>query len=621
MPGIAGLFDSSLNAAQIEQRLNSGSRRIRRTDDQSIDSQAVDSFGVAAIFRNRAVPGASLLHGDEGLLVAVDGELRRCAAIHPDKNPATLVATLYREHGEDWVKLVQGEFSTAIYDPDRSALLLQSDRFGIRPLYYASNDQSVCFASTMAALVAIDPQFGKELDWQSVADYFAYEMLLADRSFLRGVQLVPAGSTVRVSDNAIQVGRYWSIEQIEIRRDESFDAAVDRADELLQTAVDGCCSDGLRHGLYITSGLDSRLIAGCLQRSGREFDSFTYGIPGCRDMVWGAELAALTGGRHHRFPLENGRWIVEHAQGFIAATEGIVQPFHSHGISVYPAASELIDVHLSGHGGGAFLGLDTSDQGLYAENDPQQKREKLDALFRLRLCKGFSQADYQRLFTPEAYAQLDGLYGRSFGRELDRFIALPSELMVDGLTLNSRFRKFFSYLMAAERDFYELRCPFMDYNLIDYVCSLPFEIRAGRRLQIGMISQKFPNLAKVPWQGSGSSLGEGNAWDRLRNRLRLSADRLLGDTIPALRLPTEPGRNYPQWAFADCTDWMRRIFGSERLRHRGILNADYLIEMLDGLPEVMQNQPYQQQRIRVYRLGMAISFELMCRRVFDGSEN
>src|SRR5262249_49792724 len=77
----------------------------------------------------------------------------------------------YEQWGEQCVEKLRGMFAFAIRDLRTDRLFLARDRFGEKPLFYASYDDKFVFASEMKSILA-DPKFDRRIDEEAVASYF-----------------------------------------------------------------------------------------------------------------------------------------------------------------------------------------------------------------------------------------------------------------------------------------------------------------------------------------------------------------------------------------------------------------------------------------------------------------
>ena len=74
------------------------------------------------------------------------------SAANNDKNIANLVLDLYRKHGHSFVDKINGKFAYAIWDKKQGGVTLGRDRFGIEPLYYYSDENSVVSTKFLVTL-------------------------------------------------------------------------------------------------------------------------------------------------------------------------------------------------------------------------------------------------------------------------------------------------------------------------------------------------------------------------------------------------------------------------------------------------------------------------------------
>jgi asparagine synthase (glutamine-hydrolysing) len=97
------------------------------------------------------------------LVVAMDGdiynfqelrcELQKHYAFATDSS-VEVVAKAYKRWGEEFVLHLKGVFALAVYDRNEDVLFMVRDKFGVKPLYYATYQGNLFFASEARSLFA-----------------------------------------------------------------------------------------------------------------------------------------------------------------------------------------------------------------------------------------------------------------------------------------------------------------------------------------------------------------------------------------------------------------------------------------------------------------------------------
>lgn len=622
MPGLFGLVSRNRNLA-VSNLLALGAASIERRPWQSTLRWADAQQGVAVVLNDKKLRGGGLLAApSQDVVVAFNGELYDGPSLIPpdatvalpNSDCAAYIAALYKRLGPSWIEQVSGAFSGCIIDLHRGLLWLFVDRFGLRPLMFSSWDDRFIFGSTIRSFTSTFPDLGWSLDLSAVVDLFAFEHILGNRTLVGQVRLIPNGEMLKLDLKSFKfcLEQYWSFDQIKINRGLRYSEAVEEASSRFEKAVRRLSRDESRRGVFITSGLDSRTILGAFKRLGERPATYTYGLPSCRDLVWGSKLARIASCDHRSFEFDDGRWVFDNASDFACVAEGFVSLFHSHGISIYRDVSVEIDVHISGFGGGSFAGCDTTFADSVDALGFSEAAKEIYRHYSLNLGSGFGlPIERYMLFNPEVRSQMSWLSEVSFCNEVSKYRLLPSDLVADAFNLNNRYKKMFAYLIAMEREFLEDRSPFFDYDFFSFIMEVPVQLRKDRRLQIGMLDRLAPELTWVPWQVT-ASLPTNRRWKR---RLFDSWRKLSGFFDP---LPIEPGRNYFLWLSENGLPWAREIIESKDLRERGILDVDCLRGLLDRVEPARAKRTYQNQRALAFQIGLALSFELACRHIFDG---
>ena len=62
---------------------------------------------------------------------------------------------VFQNHKKDFVELIDGQFAIFIFEKRTQKLYLFRDRFGIRPIFYHSDNQKFYFCSEMKGIIVM----------------------------------------------------------------------------------------------------------------------------------------------------------------------------------------------------------------------------------------------------------------------------------------------------------------------------------------------------------------------------------------------------------------------------------------------------------------------------------
>ncbi|MFN8222140.1 MAG: asparagine synthase (glutamine-hydrolyzing) [Gaiellales bacterium] len=227
-----------------------------------------------------------------------------------------VIATAYQQWGVAALDRLNGDFAIAVWDRDRSELLLARDRFGVRPLFLSEAGGELSFASEAKALLR-HPAARRELDPLALVEALTTWSVLPDRSAFVGIrELAPAHLLRAGPDGVIEERRWWDIDFAGGAGDGNIDAdaLAEELHALLRDATRLRRRADVPVAAYVSGGLDSSAIAAlALETSHEELLSFgvgfedesfdesefqdsvatALGIPLTRITVGGAEIAAL----------------------------------------------------------------------------------------------------------------------------------------------------------------------------------------------------------------------------------------------------------------------------------------------------------------------------------------
>ena len=191
------------------------------------------------------------------------------------------IFALYERKGDEFVKFLRGSFAVALWDTRIRKLILASDHFGTRPLYYADLGSRVAFAPRMASFAAAS-EIDKIVDPNSLYFYLNHSFIPAPFTIYKNIRRLEPGHLLIWENRTSAVRRYWDIVYDEDHNlDESAVAANLR--ESLQNSVRFALDIG-RHevgeiGAFLSGGTDSSTIVGLLGNATSErIQSFSVGF-------------------------------------------------------------------------------------------------------------------------------------------------------------------------------------------------------------------------------------------------------------------------------------------------------------------------------------------------------
>jgi asparagine synthase (glutamine-hydrolysing) len=136
-------------------------------------------------------------------------EICRSLAISSnDRSDSEIVWLGYGRWGRDVVDHLCGDFSFVVWDEKHRQLFAARDHFGIRPLYFRVEPERVFVASDVAQILAVAGQ-RLRVDGRSVVDLLVGPARSHQRTFFEGIDQLPAGHTLLVSESSRHQQRYW----------------------------------------------------------------------------------------------------------------------------------------------------------------------------------------------------------------------------------------------------------------------------------------------------------------------------------------------------------------------------------------------------------------------------
>lgn len=209
------------------------------------------------------IAGASVCAHPSGLLCTWDGRLDLPRP--GDRLDAAVVSDVLAANPEQLTDLI-GDFAFAAWWPAGRRLLLARDALGMRPLYYAQCNGVFWWASTLAGLLA--PEWlPRDLNEGYFAEYLASAPVSLSESPVVGASRLPQAHRLDLIDGTARVRRYWT-PAVTQERAILLGEAEEEFGSLLRTAVIDRLRAARSCAFEMSGGLDSTSVVGVARQSG-----------------------------------------------------------------------------------------------------------------------------------------------------------------------------------------------------------------------------------------------------------------------------------------------------------------------------------------------------------------
>lgn len=519
--------------------------------------------------------GQPLCNEDGTIWVSYNGELYNEPALRAEleaKNhryrtscDTESLVHLYEEDGPEFVRRLNGMFALALWDQNRGRLVLARDRMGQKPLYYgALPGGGLAFGSEPKSILA-HPEISRALDRESLARYLFYEYVPAPYSIWKSLRKVPAGHALTWEAGEFRVSRYWGPPRMGTSSAVDFEATADRFWIELRDAVARHRRSDVPIGVFLSGGLDSSSVAAalCEVEPAGKVRTFSIGFedPSFDESGHARAVARHLGTAHQErtFSVKTAYDLLPEVAGWLDEPFGDASILPTHLLSRF--AREQVKVVLGGDGADELLaGYPTfraqRAAGLFRRLPRRAQALAGAAVGRLPVNHGNFSFDFKlKQFLRGAAETLPLAHQRWLGSFSGAEIA---RLLVDGDPIDVEREHLLrseaieggadplSHSLALYQDTYlpediltkvdrasmacglEVRAPFLDTEVVDFVQVLPPSFKLGRNQTKRLLKQaaasRLPSsILGRPKKGFGIPVA---AW--LRGPLAPLLDQLLG---------------------------------------------------------------------------------------------
>lgn len=419
----------------------------------------------------------------------------------------------YIKNGARCLDDLNGMFAFAIWDAHEKSLFVARDRIGKKPLYYSHDKETFVFASELRAVLS-SGKVARRLDRAALDEYLQFYSVGAPRTLIENVRVLPPGTCGVFQNNEFVTRKYWSyLDAEKTVAENDYETATRQVRTLLRQSIERRLISDVTLGAFLSGGIDSSAIVALMAiSSDQRISTFSIGFDENKydETEYSSLIARKYNTCHARIRLTAKDFLNSLPDALTAMDFPTIDGVNTFVVS-QATKNAGCTVALSGVGGDElFAGYPVFTQ--------YQRIKRLQSYYRLpQALKSFvgraasaakkdhKSARRKQLLTLENadFADLYPIFRRSYSQaevaeltknrsvngnslkriyssdELTAIAQLPvfSQVSVGELssyTLNILLRDADQMSMAHAL---EIRVPFLDYKLVEYVLRLPDDFK------------------------------------------------------------------------------------------------------------------------------------------------
>lgn len=408
----------------------------------------------------------------------------------------------YLEWQEDCVTHFNGIFAFGIWDGRRKQLMLGRDHLGVKPLFYVQQGNAIIFGSEIKVLLS-HPLVEAEVDTEGLAEVFALgPMRTPGNGVFKNINEVRAGHFMTVNAEEVKTEQYWKLKSK--KHTDDVETTVKTIRSLLEDTVKRQLISDRPLVTMLSGGLDS---SGLTAMAGEDYKGqgktlHTYSIDFVndekdfeqdflrrdRDEPWVQRVSEYVGTEHHSYVL-----------GADQLVENLLVPMRARDLpgvgeletSLYLLFKEMkkdATVALSGESADeVFSGYPWFHQEEFLNADVFPWN------INLRFFSSILSDEFKAKIQPEHYQKA------RFNDALEEvpFLDGESDLEAKQRQMSYMFITRFLPFMLDRKDRssmmtgFEVRVPFCDYRLVEYLWNVPFEMKSIDNIEKGILRRAF----------------------------------------------------------------------------------------------------------------------------------
>ncbi len=439
-------------------------------------------------------------------------ELEKLGHAFNTNSDTEVILKTYAQYGKRCVDYLDGMFAFALWDEEKKELFIARDRFGKKPLYYVIQDDNIIIASEIKALQA----FGIKgiLNLEAIDNYLKLMYVPPWKSVYKNIHVLPPAHRGIYKNGKLEIDRYWNLTNKPITI--SYEEAKTQIKKIFDEAVKKRMVADVEIGSLLSGGVDSTIVTAYAQKySKNPLKTFSIGYEGyINELPFASEAAQKIGTDHYTLQATSDlTYELEKVIKYFDEPHADSSDFPQHIISELVATK--VKVALSGDGADEiFLGYGWYWKYWNTSKIVRLKNFIFSNPFRehLKTIEIFSDKERKSLWKnpiPVNSDIIEKSVKNILKNDIKKINLFDITTYLPGQLLSKIDRTSMMHSL-------EIRSPFLDYKLVEYVYNLPLQYKTdgkkGKIILKDILTEIMPkDFVYRRKQGFGAPV---NAWLR-----------------------------------------------------------------------------------------------------------
>ena len=409
-------------------------------------------------------------------------ELENKINFHTDHSDTEVILNGISLFGIDYINKLRGQFSIFFWEKQKKKIYLVRDRLGQKPLYYKNTKNSLIFGSNLKSIASLDKDY--ELDFRSVSEYLDYGAISSPNTIFKNYKKVKPAEIIEFDYNNNELDKsnkiYWEIENFIDNKNFEKEEFFDKFSESINVRVKA----DVPIANFLSGGIDSSSIVKNLYDDNNSLNTFSINVDNKKydEEPWSKLVASKYKTNHQSVTLSSKIGLDDIKESISSLDEPYADPSVVPSYLLSKEISKYYKVAISGDGGDELLG--GYDRTALSLKDTSMIQNNISNLY--SLYPAFAGTGNYFLSKSNSLSTRYSSFLED--KNLLKILGINKTNSPKNIYINNDIEPYKS-LLIADYKFYlpemmlfkidrtsmanslEIRSPFVDHELIEYVLS------------------------------------------------------------------------------------------------------------------------------------------------------